>query len=105
MYIVKKIGNPWIILYLARSGSTAHFECGALCGISRSDRQAAPVRALRLHLRLAAVARLLLCTILRIERETEKNIAQIFATAKANHAMLLFDEADSLFTSRVKVER
>ena len=36
--------------------------------------------------------------------ETEKNIAQIFSTAKANHAMLLFDEADSLFTSRVKVE-
>ncbi|MEC8023903.1 MAG: ATP-binding protein [Myxococcota bacterium] len=36
--------------------------------------------------------------------ETEKNIAQIFQTAKANHAMLLFDEADSLFTSRVKVE-
>ncbi|HIN85601.1 MAG TPA: AAA family ATPase, partial [Myxococcales bacterium] len=36
--------------------------------------------------------------------ETEKNIAQIFQTAKANHAMLLFDEADALFTSRVKVE-
>ncbi len=36
--------------------------------------------------------------------ETEKNIAEIFATAKANHAMLLFDEADSLFSSRVKVE-
>ena len=36
--------------------------------------------------------------------ETEKNIAQIFSTAKANHAMLLFDEADSLFGSRVKVE-
>ena len=36
--------------------------------------------------------------------ETEKNIAQIFQTAKANHAMLLFDEADSLFSSRVKVE-
>jgi len=36
--------------------------------------------------------------------ETEKNIAEIFQTAKANHAMLLFDEADSLFSSRVKVE-
>ncbi|MFT7622173.1 MAG: SpoVK/Ycf46/Vps4 family AAA+-type ATPase [Myxococcota bacterium] len=36
--------------------------------------------------------------------ETEKNIAEIFHTAKANHAMLLFDEADSLFASRVKVE-
>ena len=36
--------------------------------------------------------------------ETEKNIAQIFAGAKANHAMLLFDEADSLFGNRVKVE-
>jgi SpoVK/Ycf46/Vps4 family AAA+-type ATPase len=36
--------------------------------------------------------------------ETEKNISQIFQTAKANHAMLLFDEADALFTSRVKVE-
>jgi SpoVK/Ycf46/Vps4 family AAA+-type ATPase len=36
--------------------------------------------------------------------ETEKNIAKIFQSAKANHAMLLFDEADSLFASRVKVE-
>ncbi|MFT5431189.1 MAG: SpoVK/Ycf46/Vps4 family AAA+-type ATPase [Myxococcota bacterium] len=36
--------------------------------------------------------------------ETEKNISQIFASAKANHAMLLFDEADSLFANRVKVE-
>ena len=36
--------------------------------------------------------------------ETEKNIAQIFQSAKANHAMLLFDEADSLFSNRVKVE-
>mgnify|MGYP001358750574 CR=1 FL=1 len=36
--------------------------------------------------------------------ETEKNIAKIFATARANHSMLLFDEADSLFTKRVSVE-
>ncbi len=36
--------------------------------------------------------------------ETEKNIQKIFDSAKANHAMLLFDEADSLFASRVKVE-
>ena len=36
--------------------------------------------------------------------ETEKNISEIFRTAKANHAVILFDEADSLFTSRVKVE-
>ena len=36
--------------------------------------------------------------------ETEKNIQKIFDSAKANHAMLLFDEADSLFTARVKVD-
>lgn len=36
--------------------------------------------------------------------ETEKNIERIFATAKANSSMLLFDEADALFTTRVKVE-
>jgi len=36
--------------------------------------------------------------------ETEKNIEKIFSTARANQSMLLFDEADSLFTSRVKVE-
>lgn len=36
--------------------------------------------------------------------ETEKNIEQIFKTAKANHGMLLFDEADSLFAKRTKVE-
>lgn len=36
--------------------------------------------------------------------ETEKNIAKIFSTARANHAMLLFDEADSLFAKRVSVE-
>ncbi len=36
--------------------------------------------------------------------ETEKNIEQIFRTAKANHGILLFDEADSLFASRTKVE-
>ncbi|PIE20829.1 MAG: hypothetical protein CSA66_00405 [Proteobacteria bacterium] len=36
--------------------------------------------------------------------ETEKNIAKIFASARANHSMLLFDEADSLFAKRVNVE-
>ena len=36
--------------------------------------------------------------------ETEKNIAKIFSTARANHSMLLFDEADSLFAKRVSVE-
>ncbi len=35
---------------------------------------------------------------------TEKNIAKIFHSARANHSMLLFDEADSLFTKRVSVE-
>lgn len=34
--------------------------------------------------------------------ETEKNIEQIFASARAAHGMLLFDEADSLFASRTK---
>ena len=36
--------------------------------------------------------------------ETEKNISKIFQSARASHSMMLFDEADSLFTSRVKVE-
>ena len=36
--------------------------------------------------------------------ETEKNIEKIFKTARANHGMLLFDEADSLFAKRTKVE-
>ncbi len=33
--------------------------------------------------------------------ETEKNIKQIFQQARISHAMLLFDEADSLFAARV----
>ncbi len=33
--------------------------------------------------------------------ETEKNLSKIFASARANHCMLLFDEADSLFGKRV----
>ena len=37
--------------------------------------------------------------------ETEKNIRSIFTHARAQNSMLLFDEADSLFTTRVKVER
>jgi SpoVK/Ycf46/Vps4 family AAA+-type ATPase len=36
--------------------------------------------------------------------ETEKNIERIFSTARANSSMLLFDEADALFSTRVKVE-
>lgn len=36
--------------------------------------------------------------------ETEKNIAKIFSSARANHSMLLFDEADSLFGKRVDVQ-
>lgn len=36
--------------------------------------------------------------------ETEKNISKIFSSARANHSMLLFDEADSLFAKRVSVE-
>ncbi len=37
--------------------------------------------------------------------ETEKNIRDVFQQARAHHAILLFDEADSLFTKRVAVER
>jgi AAA+ superfamily predicted ATPase len=37
--------------------------------------------------------------------ETEKNIRQLFTHARAQNSMLLFDEADSLFTTRVKVEK
>lgn len=37
--------------------------------------------------------------------ETEKNIREIFTQARANDSMLLFDEADAMFTKRVKVER
>ncbi|MBN1947502.1 MAG: ATP-binding protein [Bradymonadales bacterium] len=37
--------------------------------------------------------------------ETEKNIREIFSHARAQNSMLLFDEADALFTTRVKVER
>jgi len=36
--------------------------------------------------------------------ETEKNIEKIFETARAAHGILLFDEADSLFASRTKVD-
>ena len=36
--------------------------------------------------------------------ETEKNISKIFASARANHCMLLFDEADSLFAKRTEVK-
>jgi SpoVK/Ycf46/Vps4 family AAA+-type ATPase len=32
--------------------------------------------------------------------ETEKNIREIFQSARVSHAMLLFDEADALFASR-----
>lgn len=37
--------------------------------------------------------------------ETEKNLRAIFSHARAQNAMLLFDEADSFFSTRVKVER
>jgi hypothetical protein len=36
--------------------------------------------------------------------ETEKNLDRIFAEAQRSHAMLLFDEADSLFAKRTGVE-
>ncbi len=36
--------------------------------------------------------------------ETEKNLAKIFDDAQDAHAMLLFDEADSLFGKRTKLE-
>lgn len=36
--------------------------------------------------------------------ETEKNIAEIFSRAKATQAILLFDEADSLFAKRTEVQ-
>ncbi len=36
--------------------------------------------------------------------ETEKNISAVFAQAQASHAMLLFDEADSLFGKRTEVK-
>jgi AAA+ superfamily predicted ATPase len=36
--------------------------------------------------------------------ETERNLATVFATAEESHAILLFDEADSLFTKRTEVK-
>ena len=36
--------------------------------------------------------------------ETEKNLAQLFDAAEAGHAILLFDEADSLFARRTEVK-
>ena len=36
--------------------------------------------------------------------ETEKQLAQIFDAADAGHALLLFDEADSLFAKRTEVK-
>jgi len=36
--------------------------------------------------------------------ETEKNIEQVFQQARATNSILLFDEADALFTKRVKVQ-
>lgn len=37
--------------------------------------------------------------------ETEQNIRSVFQVARAHHAILLFDEADSLFAKRVAVEK
>jgi Cdc6-like AAA superfamily ATPase len=36
--------------------------------------------------------------------ETEKNLANVFDAAEAGHAILLFDEADSLFAKRTEVK-
>jgi DNA polymerase III delta prime subunit len=36
--------------------------------------------------------------------ETEKNLGELFEAAEAGHAVLLFDEADSLFTKRTDVK-
>ena len=36
--------------------------------------------------------------------ETEKNLASVFDAAEAGHAILLFDEADSLFAKRTEVK-
>ena len=36
--------------------------------------------------------------------ETEKNLANVFDAAEAGHAVLLFDEADSLFAKRTEVK-
>ncbi len=36
--------------------------------------------------------------------ETEKNLASLFAAAESGHAILLFDEADSLFAKRTEVK-
>ena len=36
--------------------------------------------------------------------ETEKNLSRMFSHARAQNTMLMFDEADALFTTRVKVE-
>lgn len=37
--------------------------------------------------------------------ETDRNVREVFSQARAQNALLLFDEADSLFGSRVKVEK
>ncbi|MCB9727588.1 MAG: AAA family ATPase [Deltaproteobacteria bacterium] len=37
--------------------------------------------------------------------ETEKNLSRVFGEARSAHAVLLFDEADSLFSKRVEVKQ
>jgi AAA+ superfamily predicted ATPase len=37
--------------------------------------------------------------------ETEKNLKRVFAEARGSHAILLFDEADALFSQRVEVKQ
>jgi SpoVK/Ycf46/Vps4 family AAA+-type ATPase len=37
--------------------------------------------------------------------ETEKNLTRVFGEARSAHAVLLFDEADSLFSKRVEVKQ
>src|SRR5204862_3793494 len=36
--------------------------------------------------------------------ETEKNLAQVFDAAETGHAVLLFDEADSMFAKRTDIK-
>ena len=94
---------------LSRWGFSSHFSGGkGIVGLFSGDSGTGKTltaqilaKELNLHLFIVSVPSIMSKWV----GETEKNIREVFRQAKTERGLLLFDEADSLFAKRVKVER
>ncbi len=93
----RTVYDAWGLGRMATRGLTALFEGGP--GTGKTMAAGVVARELGLEIYRVDLSRVMSKWI----GETERNLSEVFAAAEDGHAILLFDEADSLFAKRTEV--